>query len=121
MVPHVSLRLDLFGEEADRFLAVKDMLGLHSNVEVVRVLITYYLRREGATGLRPIPSNVSPRILELAVQLGTDPAKLASDLPQVLKEGRRAFGMKSLEVYRDGEGLHARVWIDQRCIYSASV
>lgn len=39
MYGHVCLRIDLKGEEAEKFKAVKEWLGLRRNTEVVRALV----------------------------------------------------------------------------------
>ena len=42
--PTIRLRLDLFGSEGNRFLSIKEHMGVKNDTEVVRVLVNRYWR-----------------------------------------------------------------------------
>jgi hypothetical protein len=128
--PLVSLRCDLIGPIGKKFLEVKEACGLDTNAEVLRLLVSIghqslvmypvgelpVLRIAPRIGRPPAP--ISPEILGLAAELDTDPADLARDLPTIRRVGSRTYGTKRLEVYMNSGSLHARVWQEQRCLYS---
>jgi hypothetical protein len=123
--PFVSLRCDLQGEVAVKFEECKRALGLETNAELVRLLVSLcypaIVGQQAATLARvpPLKTFAIPgELLELAVKLDVDPTELAADLPEIIKRGDRTFGSKRLEVYKNGGQVCARIWIGNHVLYA---
>jgi hypothetical protein len=131
---HVSLRCDLDGEVARKFQECKQVLGVSTNAELIRILtsighqaLVKYPLAEGplariAPQVEGPPRPPIPReLVDLATKLEVDPMDLATDFPTILAKGGRTFGMRRLECYTNGGQVFARIWVGQRCVYSAPI
>ena len=57
-MPKVQIRVDLDGEAAEKFLSLKKRLGLSSNAEVVRYLISFVYDEIAGRGLPLTPDEL---------------------------------------------------------------